>query len=66
MVLHFEGVGVGGRGVRCGVSLLPCSLLVQKGHTKQEVNRRIQERGQNEVEDIYGSIYGVLDDPNEV
>ena len=45
---------------------LPCSLLVQKGHTKQEVNRRIQERGQNELEDIYGSIYGVLDDPNEM
>ena len=43
-----------------------CSLLVQKGHSKQEVNRRIQERGENEAEDIYGSIYGVLDDPNEV
>ena len=43
-----------------------CSLLVQKGDSKQQVNQRLQENGENEVEDIYGSIYGVLDDPNEV
>ena len=37
-------------------------LLLNKGYTQKKINERIQEHADNEAEDIYGSIYGALDD----